>query len=573
MMEVELGLIGAIALMGAAVQWRVLTVLQLKLKEISAEQKRRDEELEAQATARFATTAKELGAWEDEHGRKESQYSNTPLMKDQEHGTPGEEASQYTLVYGGERRGRRASGVSDFLASPPSAEDEFGRPKDRRQSIGVLPAMDLGTDIEGDLPPAFVDDKQGNRDGKPEKQLTAEEQDELRRKEELMVEIQSIRKSIEILSSEPSDSKHGSRHQSFTSRRTLSQDLATVMGGPSHLRPPRSQDPRARVQSMDVLSHISSADAGASISRPTSAPLRDEDWDTYVQERKLFQPPSGATAPIRTSPAIPQPKRASQLMTIPGAVSEALMRRQLQENAFELGELGNSTETPESSEERTPRTAAKAQTQGTKRQSNVNIPVTILPPRKGGSPTAGPQRPTATRTRTFEELNERHREKMRDLQGPLSKAEQEQAQLAAARTRWEKSKALERQAMAKRDAEKAALAGKQGSKRKPDGNGDKSDKRLSKTGEGRPGGHARSLSADQLARLAAPASSSKRQSYMKVEDWQRYQSETEAAQAQDKFSKRDSAVPFPAAPRAPGHTSHDRRRSSRMMGPSYDPPS
>ena len=35
MMEVELGLIGAVSLMGAAVQLRVLKVLQIKLKEIA----------------------------------------------------------------------------------------------------------------------------------------------------------------------------------------------------------------------------------------------------------------------------------------------------------------------------------------------------------------------------------------------------------------------------------------------------------------------------------------------------------------------------------------------------------
>ena len=53
MMEVELGLIGAVALMGAAVQLRILKILQIKLKEIAVEQKKRDEELEAQAWLRL----------------------------------------------------------------------------------------------------------------------------------------------------------------------------------------------------------------------------------------------------------------------------------------------------------------------------------------------------------------------------------------------------------------------------------------------------------------------------------------------------------------------------------------
>ena len=70
-------MIGAFALMGVAIQLRVLKMLQMKLKEISREQKRRDEELEAQAAARFQSTTKELAEWEHEHGRKDSR--DTPL--------------------------------------------------------------------------------------------------------------------------------------------------------------------------------------------------------------------------------------------------------------------------------------------------------------------------------------------------------------------------------------------------------------------------------------------------------------------------------------------------------------
>ena len=46
MMEIEIDLIGAFTLMGAAVQLRIPKILHFKLKEISREQKKLDDELE-----------------------------------------------------------------------------------------------------------------------------------------------------------------------------------------------------------------------------------------------------------------------------------------------------------------------------------------------------------------------------------------------------------------------------------------------------------------------------------------------------------------------------------------------
>ncbi len=67
-MQIELGLIAATALAGAAIQLRVLAMLQLKLKQIKADQRRRDEEVEARAAERFKDVEKDLQDWEREHG-------------------------------------------------------------------------------------------------------------------------------------------------------------------------------------------------------------------------------------------------------------------------------------------------------------------------------------------------------------------------------------------------------------------------------------------------------------------------------------------------------------------------
>lgn len=555
LMQIELGLIGAFTLMGAAVQLRILQVLKRKLEEIAREQKKRDEDLEKQAAARFTMTTKQLAVWEAEHGRADSNYSGLPLLKHQEAQSPNTEEGS-TLVMDGQRRSRYQSGLSEFMAT--------SGPDDKRQNVGALPAIDLGNDLETDLPKDFVTERTSSISSS--KGLTPQEREDLKKKEDLIAEITNIRKSIDQLrSTTPGSSAEGgshSRNPSFTSRRTLSLGLAEALDGP--VRPPRGQDPRGRVNSMDRLSMGPDAYmAGASISRPSSAPLQDNtDWNEYVRERKLFQPPGGVSAPIAPAPAAPVPLRAS--MAVPDAVAEALSRRRQQEAAIETGEFGRlpqhgrsasqtlGNERPLSGGER-PLSGMwapqpKAATTGSR------PPVIVLPPRK---PDASQQtRPVAPRVHTFEELQDRHREKMRDLQAPLSRAERDSAALADARSRWERSKEVEKQVMAKKLAEKeAALKQRQG------------DKDEKKAGQG--ASHERSLSADKLNRLPGASSTSKRQSMMKVEDWRRYQQEVDAPSRSKSPPKRDSNVPFPVAQggREPGHrhqTSDDRRRSQML---------
>lgn len=547
MMQIEIGLIGAFTLMGAAVQLRILRILQYKLKEITREQKRRDEELEAQATARFAVTTKEMAIWEKEHGRADSHYSGLPLLKDGDPHSPGtEEAS--TLVMDGNRRSRYHSGISDFMAAPGSDE--------KRQNSGALPAIDLGLDLEADLPRDFVTDKEDGRSpsAASSRVLTPQEREDLAKKEELLAEINDIRKSIDVLRSgtpgSSGENESRSRHQSFTSRRTLSLGFADALEGPS--RPPRAVDPRTRVQSMDRLSSGDLLAVGNSIGRPSSVPLKDEDsWNDYVRERKLFQPPGGVSPPINTGLTATSGHRAS--LSVPNAVSDALYRRQLQEAAIEHGEFGQIAHhaRPVSHTSEDDRPLSKLYTPQPKTvTTGSKVPVTILPPRK---PDASQQiRPVAPRTRTFEELTERHREKMRGLQAPLSQAEKEHAALAEARSRWERSKEVEKQVMAKKQAEKQAAV-----KQRQE---EKEEQKLSTRDP-----HQRSLSADKLSKLPGSSSTSKRQSMLKVEDWRRYQQEVETAGPMQPSVNRDSvAFPSAQASRDPGHRhspSGERRRS------------
>jgi len=558
-MQIELGLIGAISLMGIAVQLRILTVLQRKLREIAEEQKKRDEEAEVQAAGRFTGVMRERDEWEKEHptmgkhSRNESGYSSMPLMRDQDGSTSPATAehrsSSFTLVNDG--RPRYQSGVSDIMVT--TADDELRQARRHSQTLGALPTLDLGLGIQEDVPRNFI-----ATDDAPQKNLSVVEPEELKRKEELLAEIHTIRRSIEALKLEtpaPSFSTE-SRGPSITSRRTMSIDAGNaLLPVTSHMRPPREPDPRTRVHSMH-MSTLAHSRLGESIDRPTSAPLRDNDWDAYIHDRKLLQPPAGITRPIATTSINPA------RIPIPQAVAEALTHRQQRESALGFGEPGT-----DSSED-----VPLARIARHKRSSSSggNIPVTILPPRKPATQIIAPipQRPGASRTRTFEELNERHREKMRDLQAPLTQAEREHAELEAARQRWERSKAVEKEAVTRRHAEKIASLEK---RKRSEDDPERTGRRSLTINESRKSRHSRSLSADKLA----VHGSSRRLSTMKVEDWQKYQQDNEVAVRPDRpaglGSRRDSrpfkpdgtGVPFPDAgrPGDAGKSSHNRRKS------------
>ncbi|CAL1695286.1 unnamed protein product [Somion occarium] len=515
-MQIELGLLGAVTLMGMAVQFQILKILQRKLQEIREEQRRLDEVAVARAAERFASLDQEKEEWDRahpslaKHGRNDSAMTATTGV---ETGSDEKRASVFTLELN-----RAAS----------------------RQTPGALPVLDLGTDLEEDVPQGFIAESSGSRN---KKDLTLAELEDLKKKEGLLAEIQAVRRSIEILKSDtpaPSSSED-SRHASVASRRTASHDPGTMTAGPSHLRPPRQPDPRTRAYSED-LSHL--ADLASSIGRPVSAPLRDDDWDAYVRERKLLQPPSGVTAPIPTTPIGPAPR-----LSVSSAVTDALLERRRRESALSVGQANPlsaqappdpqdvSSPPPREDVVSAPMLHKKSHSQG------ANVPVMILPPQTIVSPT--PKRPEQPRTKTFEELAERHREMIRQMQAPLTQAEKEQTELAEAKRRWGRAKEMEKRAVTKRQTEQAAALSKEG-KKKHHKSGDILDgakgRSTSPGDDPRTKSHSRSLSADLLASVP--------KSTRKVDEWQRNQlqdleSGIKPERPEPPSSKRRSAVPFP----------------------------
>jgi hypothetical protein len=540
-MEIELGLIGAVTIMGIAVQLRVLKILQRKLHEIKVENRRLEEIEEARVTNRFDEMGIEREQWEKDHPgmpthvRNQSGLSSMmPLMKDQEAlGSPSTPGNGTPSTFAMDGRKRTQSAISDYMLD--------GR---RSQSPGAIPALDLGLGIQDDVPESYL------ADGKQSKlaPTTANELEDLAKKEALLSEIQTIRRSIQGLKEEPGAAS-GSRRPSLSSRRTLSNDL-TSLAASNHLRT-TSGGTRSRAHSMN-LDNLTQPQPAA---RPTSVPMQ-EDWDHYVRDRKLMQPPSGVTPPISPTP------RAA----VSPAVLDALADRHRRERSVELGTQapirlptptlsalevrhGQSKSTLSGSEDIPLATFMKKHERS--QSSTSRTPVTILPPAK----TRGPQTQTqdSPRTRTYEELIDRHQAKIRELQGPLSSAERERAQLEQAKERWNRSKELERDAVTRRQAEKAAAVAKVSDSRK--------------SSEGLQNARPRTLSADKLAALPAQNTSSRRQSVLKVEDWQAQRMSTAPAQAQETSRQQSSSrtVANATAPFPPD--AHARRMSNPLRDP------
>jgi hypothetical protein len=524
-MEIELGLLGAVAIMGIAVQFRVLKLLKRKLEEIAVESRRLHEAEESRAANRFVDMDLERNQWEKDHPgmsahqRKESGLSSMmPLMKHQE--APGTPGTPSTQALDSSNRMRTISGFSDYMT-------------EGRQSPGAIPALDLGTGLQDDVPENYL------ADGKTSKlpPTNAAELEELRRKEALLSEIQSLRKSIQGLKEEGSQS--GSRRPSLSSKRTLSNDLnalAAASAVPTHLRA-SSAGTRSRAQSMNLDSLV---EPSQSITRPTSTPLA-EDWDTYVKERKLLQPPSGVTPPIS-----PNPRAA-----VSPAVLDALEARQRREMESSKGRHGASRSSTSAPDDIPLATFVK---QHDRKQSSSKVPVTILPPAKAQTSQTA-QQPSTLRTRTHEELTARHREKIRELQEPLSSAEQERAQLEKAKERWNKSKEAEREAVARRHADKVAAQARDAQTRSSTDGQRKLDER------------ARTLSADKLAALPGTSGSSRRQSVLKVEDWQTQRLSGDATQTQTSGQRPSSRVLQAPADVAFPAGGSSRRMSNVMRDP------
>lgn len=522
-MQIELGMIGAVAIMGASVQARVLIALQARLREINREQDRRNAAVEAKAAARFTQMEKELEEWELAHGNGGPRKPNDlEASRTQTPDTP-RNSSQFSLFRNTKTaKGRSSVTMADLSQTQPAA------PKEERATSPKLD-LDLGKSVEEALPEKMLSSEA------LETRLSEEEKKdpELQKNIQLLQEIRGIRNTISLMRNEVASPK---------------STASPLLADPDR-KSPTFSDGNHTSRISNTVGTGPRPQASTYTARPTSTPALNE-WDDYVKNRVLFQPPTGTSAPI--SPA-PQRHRPHSI-TLPSAVAQAVEQRQRQERAYEFGgmdaymEAANGSSghghgsrpasatlgtflnvpgTPNDDEDiplshrRRTSSGVKSATQP---RSRTTSQIVILPP----NPAPAPKTPEQPVVRTFEELSARHRGKMRELQAPLSQREAEQAAINSARERWERSVAVERGVMTRKEQEK--MQTRQDPGQKP---------------------HARSRSTFGLNER--PTSTAK------VQDWQKYQDSTKRQQQQpqhrssyieeDRTRKASDTMPRSRSPR------------------------
>jgi len=431
---------------------------------------------------------------------------------------------------------RHYSGMSELLT--PTDD----KPVDNRQSVGPLPLLNLGDDLVGGIA--------GNTDDGKKEGVDTQEAAKPSPKERAswIPDFDDLRRSVDWLKRDtptPSEDNR-SRKVSFMSRdRTASQNMVDAPAGSTY----GGQSDRPRVHSMGAFTD-GSLGTDPNRGRSNSTPLRDEEWDHYVKERKLFTPPAGPTEPI---PVSERPRSALGLIPIPESVRRAVHERQRRESAFELGldpaapvdlEMGLVGTSSQHMADAVGDLPSQPPRVHQRSQSVGHMPVQILPPQRSSRIE---ERPAAVRTRTFEELAERHKRKMSEFQRPLTVAEQEQADLNNAKTRWERSQRTEKRDFERRQVENQKRASQTLRQ------GGKSENRQSRRLDGHSAERrSQGLTSDHLASI--PGTGGKRNSTAKVLDWQQQQHVDTAADTSRAISppsgsryKRDGdqSVPFP----------------------------
>jgi hypothetical protein len=461
-------------------------------------------EVEAKAALQFSRRDEELAQWELEHGSgAKNRHSSRPDdLEANRTFTPDtcRASSQFSMFKGGSKeKGRSSLTMADLpITNPPANEEgvatpaltlDFGDSSGQQFSESLLTPGAVQPKLAGDV------DSMDNT--------------------ELLSEIRGIREAINAIKQERPVSLFGTsalETAKFTdgrptnfSNRPRGASVGTPLGGVN-----------------TVGTGLRNNTGNSSTQRGYSTPVSNE-WDDYIKSRSLFQPPSGVTQPVTPTRVEPRPHSIS----VPQAVTQAAELRQRQERAYLEGgpqaylEVGGSGSRPGSALFGSFLNGATKSRDGlpladrrrTNSDSNSLAQAQVRPGSQIYTLPPKPEPPHAHSrpiVKTFEEFSTRHKEKTKALQDPLSKQTTEEAEVAAARNRRERSLATETTVMGRKEQEATR---KEQSRRG-------SDVRLSS--------HTRSFSAFSLQ--SGPEAARRPTSTAKVQDWQRHQDATQQQQ-------------------------------------------
>ncbi|OXM79407.1 hypothetical protein C364_02904 [Cryptococcus neoformans Bt63] len=485
-MIIELGILCAVVLIGAAIQFRVIGLLQKRLNRIRAEEEARIEADEvSKAAERFKNVGAELVEWEEKYGgkpRSESEHNGTEKCGSVRDVSSPSGPCAVTLT----ADGSRSSALLPQLGFKDSQEPPEILNKHASSNLSLLGqdispqirpsssfslvriASDSGRGYENINPGTPTDIMSlGMEKLKPDEPSggigsdSSDLESKLRLLEEVRKARESVQGSLELLRS---------RTPSGTQSLAGPSGADTLAG--LEERPRRHSSMSTRLLDETKVRPVSSASNSPPIQgHMTETPQQQSNWDTYLAERKIVSP-IASSPPNSASLSV---DRQHQYATIPVSVVKGIENRR--ERTISMLETRISDFGPAQQErrhgtlpERNPITyVSDIQRKGSATHQDYfksGIPSPPLVANRPPMPYNGPprvvtggasdvHRASTSKIMSMEELAERHRQRLSKMQQPVTFKLKESERVEEAKKKWEKQRAREREEMRRRETERA----------------------------------------------------------------------------------------------------------------------
>ncbi|WWC62543.1 uncharacterized protein I303_105139 [Kwoniella dejecticola CBS 10117] len=471
-MMIELGILAAMVLIGAAIQFRVLNILTKRYKKMREEEEAKIEAEEIEKAAeRFKNVGAELNEWEEKHGNASP--------------TSGSGLSGPTDPYGSLNGSAMRATRESVLLPQLGFESDSGGNKRSSSALSLL----RDQEFKGDYEP--VQTKSPTLPGLETPQsmfvgLTDLKSDEPRphsptpsetERLNLLAEVRKAREGIKSelsrLSSSTPDllgrttptptlgttGDKRDRHYS-----TASNNLLDFSSG----RSPSPNEARSRHLSTTSSGFLGLRAIGSNTPEnalsPSSPPPPQSEWDKYLVERKVVSPDSSDHHHRRSN----YPHRSSTYAPMNFGLDE---RRDRTTSMLEprVSDFGPPDQTRNNGTYPTNRQAmqrTKSDGHAIDRPSTyhdqLGTPVIIgsaadrrgTGAGSGGGNRSSSQHQQQQRAMTYDELAERHRKRLSRLQDPVTSKLKEEIELEEYKQRWEKQKMMEKQEMKRKERER-----------------------------------------------------------------------------------------------------------------------
>ncbi|WWD18486.1 hypothetical protein CI109_102938 [Kwoniella shandongensis] len=478
-MMIELGILAAVVVIGAAIQFRVLNILQKRLKQMQEEEEARIDAVEVEKAAeRFKNVGAELTQWEEKHGHQSSVSGSGSGPSSYPYGSSTLQADRSSVALpqlgfadetDGRRDGRPSSTLSLLRRTDSRGYYEgLGINSPTLQNNSDTPTSAMFTGIEELRSPergAGLTSPVGND---PELESKLKLLEEVKRARE---EVRGSLDKLRATTPTPSMKSETGQIQPLVGGRS------TTPGGLS-LSDTGSNPRRLSSTSSRILDYPEKAKLS-----PVERSATRSDWDEYLSERKVITPPalSGySPTSMQTPRALGSGKRSSQYGALSSSAGQGLGRREkttsmLEPRVSDFGpreERGIGTYPAGAAGSGViPRERAKSDERpstyhdyftdspSTQPRSQLGTPIIIgnaANPRPASATGTREGRPLVQRAMTYEELADRHRKRLSQMQNPITSKMREEVDLAEAKARWEKQQRAEKEEMKRKEREKEA---------------------------------------------------------------------------------------------------------------------